>query len=319
MMSAALRVATWNLYLGADLTPLFDVADEDALATVAAGVLEQVAATRFGDRAEAVAAVIARERPDLVGLQEVSRWWTATVRDDGGRGTERTLVDFLPTLLDALADQGAAYDAHAETVSFSGALPLGPDSWQGVVGRNVVLVRRDAEVRVTGERAGLFDRAYELVTGTAGSRLPVARSWGGVDVDVAGQGVRFLNTHLEAWDAQVRRAQLDELLAGPAAVDGPVVMVGDLNAEPAELSLPEDVLDAWQTTAVGEGGRTWGLNDDLRSDPWTLSQRIDYVLAWGVSVTDCRVVGDRPQDRTTSEPLLWPSDHAGVVADLRLS
>jgi hypothetical protein len=34
----------------------------------------------------------------------------------------------------------------------------------------------------------------------------------------------------------------------------------------------------------------------------------------GAEVTACRVVGERPEDRTSSG--LWPSDHACVVADI---
>jgi hypothetical protein len=36
----------------------------------------------------------------------------------------------------------------------------------------------------------------------------------------------------------------------------------------------------------------------------------------GFSVRDIKLVGEKPSDRTPSG--LWPSDHAGVVASLRL-
>ena len=82
-----LRVATYNLYLGADLSLLFGVTDLDELAKQVRVVREQLEATRFDERARAVAAVLGRERPDLVGLQEVSRWTlTAAGRRGAGAG-----------------------------------------------------------------------------------------------------------------------------------------------------------------------------------------------------------------------------------------
>ncbi len=55
-----LRVATYNLYLGADLSLLFGVADLDELAKQVRVVREQLEATRFEERARAVAAMLGR-------------------------------------------------------------------------------------------------------------------------------------------------------------------------------------------------------------------------------------------------------------------
>ena len=46
---------------------------------------------------------------------------------------------------------------------------------------------------------------------------------------------------------------------------------------------------------------------------------MDLVLTRGaVSVEDIKLVGDQPSDRTPSDPPLWPSDHAGLLATLRI-
>ena len=48
-----------------------------------------------------------------------------------------------------------------------------------------------------------------------------------------------------------------------------------------------------------------------------LTERIDFVLFRGdFAVHSVEVVGDEPVDRTPSG--LWPSDHAGVVAQLEV-
>ena len=133
---AGVRVATYNLYLGADLALLFDVADFEALARQVAVVRAQLDATRFEERARAMAALLSTEQPDLVGLQEVSRW--ASTGADGG---ERVLVDFLPTLLTALEDAGSGYDAHAANASFGGGLPVFTRA-KGIAGLELVDARR---------------------------------------------------------------------------------------------------------------------------------------------------------------------------------
>jgi endonuclease/exonuclease/phosphatase family metal-dependent hydrolase len=111
--------------------------------------------------------------------------------------------------------------------------------------------------------------------------------------------------------------------------DYPVVLVGDLNAEPDsdEIRLlcghktapahPGFVLvDAWRHAAGDDIAWTWDrANPHVRStmEP---SARIDYVLV-GPPHSERRghVLSAR---RIGAEPIrgIWPSDHAGVLAEL---
>jgi hypothetical protein len=55
----------------------------------------------------------------------------------------------------------------------------------------------------------------------------------------------------------------------------------------------------------------------LRNPSPTLTKRVDLVLTrGGFETVSADVLGEEPGDRTPSG--LWPSDHAGVVATLRL-
>lgn len=227
-MMGHVRVASYNLYLGADLSLMFGVSDLDQLAETVSVVREQLDRTRFEERARAVAALLARERPDLVGLQEVTRWAVATQQADGSLGTERTLADFQPALVEALEAAACAYDVHVVNESFSGAMPVPGAEWLSVAGANVTLVRHGLEV--LHEASAPFTKSLDLVTGFDGLTFPVARSWGRVDVRVDGLPMRFVNAHTEAWDTTIRDAQRDELIALNDDFDGPVVMVGDFNA-----------------------------------------------------------------------------------------
>ncbi len=305
---ARVRVATYNLYLGADLSLLFGATDLDGLAERVAVVRSQLAATRFDERARAVAGILAREQPDLVGLQEVSRWTSTSAAG------ERVLVDFLPTLTAALRDTGCAYDVHAVDANFTGALPVSDTEWLGVAGANVTLVRRGGPA-VVGEATATYTRTHRVVTALDRLTFPVRRGWGRVDVLADGRPLTFVNTHTEAWDDRVRDAQRDEVLTLLDGVDGPVVLVGDLNAGPDVVGMPRIWTDAW--TGGSGDGLTCGQAADLANPTGTLRERIDYVWGRGAQVHAARTVGDRPEDRTTPHGL-WPSDHAGVVADVDL-
>jgi endonuclease/exonuclease/phosphatase family metal-dependent hydrolase len=307
------RVATYNLYLGADLSVLFDVASLDQLAATVTLVRDQLEQTRFEERAHAVAALLAREGPDLVGLQEVTRWTLTDQQPDGSLGPEHALVDFLPTLMAALAAAGCSYDVQVANENFSGAMPVAGDAWLSVAGANVTLVRSGIEV--LDAASATFGQSLDLVTRLEGLSFPVVRSWGRVDLLVDGEPVRFVNTHTEAWDGPIREAQRDELLALNGDVDGPVVIVGDFNATPDLVGMPGEWTDAW--TRGGGDGYTCGQAGGLDNEQSRLHERIDYVWVRGATVTGARVIGDQQADRTTPHRL-WPSDHAGVVADVEL-
>lgn len=308
-----LTVATWNLYLGADIELLLGATSPDDLAARTEVVLGQLRRTDFTGRASTVARLLVEQGVDVVGLQEVSRL-TSTPPGVGDEPADpEVLADYLPTLLHALEELGAAYDVHAADVSFDGGLPVG-DRWMQVTGSNVLLVRRGAGLEVVEEGTGRFTSTAELELAVGGLSFPVRRGWGSVDVERDGVRVRVLNTHTEAWDAAFRDAQRDELIA-VARGTGPAVLLGDLNASPDRVGVPAPWVDAW-LAAGGDraGGLTCGQSGDLSNVEPDLRERIDYVFTRGLTVRTCRVVGGEPRDRTPDG--LWPSDHAAVVAEL---
>ncbi|MGZ8738098.1 MAG: endonuclease/exonuclease/phosphatase family protein [Nocardioides sp.] len=310
-----LTVATYNVYLGADLALLFGVSSADELAGAVAVVRDQLERTDFAQRAAAIARLLVREHIDVVGLQVVSRWASAPVSPEGAMGTEQVVADFLPVLLDALTAAGSPYDVHAVNHNFAGGLPV-DGSWMSIQGANVVLVRRGGAFTVSAERTGTFDSGFAVTTGLEGVTFPINRSWGWVEGEVDGGRFLIANTHTEAYDAATRDAQRDELLAVIGHPGCPVAVVGDFNAEPSQVGMPAPYVDAW--TAAGRdpsAGHTCGQAPDLVNEGCDLRERIDYVFVRDAEVQDCRLVGDREEDRTTPGRL-WPSDHAGVVARL---
>ncbi len=315
-------VMTRNLYLGTDLGPIFAAPSQLALFAAVGAGWAQVQANDFPARAEAIADEIAGAKPDLVGLQEATLYRTDVPPDGPATPAERVAYDFLGLLVDALAQRGLSY----EPVSvFSGTdieLPAGlpPTLDVRFTDRVALLARTDektADLKLSNAQSGAYQTALTITT--AAGQITAPRGWASVDAKIRGRSFRFLTTHLEAFSPLVRNPQAAQLLAGPAATDLPVVAVGDFNSGPGGdlgaygILLAGGFADAWP----GGPGPTCCHATDLHNPSPTLTKRIDLVLTTGgFETVSADVVGEEPADRTASG--LWPSDHAGVVATLRL-
>jgi endonuclease/exonuclease/phosphatase family metal-dependent hydrolase len=261
---------------------------------------------RFGDwqlRREVISVVLAAERPDVIGLQEV---WTAA----GGNQAH------------LLADQ---LDMHW-------ALAPSPDPgrWQRRLGdstpgiANAVLSRwpiTDHDVLALPAPAGRAQERTVLYARIDAPRGPIP----------------FFTTQLDSAPAEsaTRCAQVRAIagfVAGhvPDPSHGhPPVVTGDLNAEPDsdEVRLlcghkttpvvPGLVLiDAWRYADPADPGWTWDARNPHVAATFEPSARIDHVLvgppgaAGRGHVRDARVVGNQPVGG------VWASDHAGLLVDL---
>jgi endonuclease/exonuclease/phosphatase family metal-dependent hydrolase len=319
-----LRVATYNLYLGTDLTPLFGKTGADLVAA-AAEAWAHVQATDFGERAEAIADLIVEEQPHLVGLQEVSLWQTAPLTNPGALTTR---YDFLQILLDELAERGAPYETAAVNAHFSGYLPVSADTLVRWTQRNAIIARADLDEEtfvVTNPRQGNYAAALPVPLG--GQQIAFPRGWTSVDVQFRGKWTRFANTHLEAYSDVIRKLQAHELVGILAAAPHPVIVVGDLNShrdfpgDSWQILSAAGYTDVWSETMPRVPGYTASFGDDLMGPPSELDHTVDYVLRSTGSTLDGvdglgEVIGDEVDDRTSSG--LWPSDHAGVAVTVQI-
>jgi endonuclease/exonuclease/phosphatase family metal-dependent hydrolase len=153
-------------------------------------------------------------------------------------------------------------------------------------------------------------------------------------VDAPHGGLPVVTTQLSAppWNSALRCDQVHGLvdwLAVRESESYPVVVAGDMNAEPDsdEMRLicghktaparPGFVLvDAWRYSVQGTVGWTWDRENPSVAATGEPSSRIDYILvgpphAEGRGrVLTARRIGDAAVDG------VWPSDHAGVLAEL---
>ncbi len=352
--AVTLNVETYNLDLGADLTPLFGASDIASLMAAAGQIYADVQASLPAERMRAIAAIIARQRPGVAGLQEVAKWAVAPYTMAGpypvATGPYQTTYDFLALLLADLARLGVPYEAVSTNVNFDSsvipiAIPISPTMAARYTDRNVILVSRALlrHASTANPQQGNYQARFGVTL--LGQTVPVDRGWASVDISQRGRTFRFFDTHLEAYGLpplkdQIRNPQAAELASLVTASPYPVTLVGDINARPAMCATwrqppdPQDANTVAYATLAGAGlSEAWPLvhpkapcspaswtsgQDSLTGPVSTLSHRIDDVfLSTGFTALQTSVVGDTVADLSQPDGL-WPSDHASTVAKVRL-
>ena len=297
--SDMVNAMTYNVHEGSDFNEIFAATNVPEFVTAVQTTLDSVNASKPPVRMKAVARQIAMNRPDLVGLQEVSTWRM------GPPGNQTVLYDMLQELLDALNAQGQHYYPVVVVQEFQLAGPL-PDgtNYLSVSDTDVILAKRG--LHLSNVQSGNYK--YQLSVPTFFGDVPVARGWGSVDLQLHNQSVRFIVTHLENVIPQMpqtlmlQEAQALELMKGPANTFLPVIIAGDFNANAADpndltyatykLMTNSGYTDAWAATRPLNPGLTWQLVDSQSVD--TAYQRIDYIFSrFAGTATVCVEGGSR--------------------------
>ena len=340
---AKVDVMTRNLYLGADLGPAIAAPTPGQAYTAVGDIYENMQDMNFNARAKLLANEIEDSQPELIGLQEVATWRRDDVVDATPNDSEEVVYDYLELLTDELKRRGLKYkpevvqqEADLEfPADVRGPTPnSAPDGVPDFEGRltmhDVILVKKGVTVKDTGQ--GNYSSNVFVTTGAFGT-VTVLRgfTWADVVVKDNTKKFRFVNTHLESFNAYFRNAQAIELTGGSGVTNTstPIVLVGDLNSDPEDDSIdPAGVPTANSAayeTVIADGFTDYGVEvntccwgEDLRDDPPSaFTSRIDHVLGKGaVEELSAVGVGDDPANRTGTG--LWPTDHLGVVSKLKV-
>jgi endonuclease/exonuclease/phosphatase family metal-dependent hydrolase len=336
------RVMTWNVYMGAELEPLFNASSEAEVPALTADYWNAVQATDFRSRAEAIAMVVAGATPDAIALQEVMLFRTQSPGDattDAPTPAQDTALDFLAILGDALTTDGLDYRVVAESDNFDIEVPMAVNGGLvdlRITDRDVILVRGDHELMAAA--SGPFQVNRTVQVGQASFVL--TRGWAYADLILSQSGntfqdMRFATTQLES-DAfpDVQEAQAEELLkkVWPAGTSSwgalPTLLAGDLESPPDSANTTgfqvlwnARLRDAW-TLGPSEAGFTCCHAPTLDDDA-ALSRRVDYIFAassntYGTPVAPTfntvRIVGADYAGHTPAGR--WVSTHAGLFASI---
>jgi endonuclease/exonuclease/phosphatase family metal-dependent hydrolase len=283
-------------------------------------------ASNYAARADRVAAEIEAAQPYLVGLQEVT-----TLRTGSFPGHATTVVDDqLELLLGALEKRGLHYAALKVQKNADIEEPAFDASYNvitvGFADYDVVLARTDlpvSQMKIGAVQAQYFNAILNFPIG--GQNIPFTRGWIAVDAKLRGKDYCFVTTHLETFVNEYQAAQTQELLTGPLNTYLPTILAGDLNSDAHDPSFANGpafgmlvnagFADIWSALHPADAGLTWpNFPEDEKFPTVTPFQRIDLILTRGdgVAAEGEQLVGTAAVDG------VWASDHAGVVATLRM-
>jgi len=324
--SSSLTLMTWNIYQGADLSPLFNATTPSEFVTAVGSAYNRVQATNFVERADSIADEIQKTGPDLIGLQEVILLRTQIPSDGPATPATTISLDYLKILVDSLAERGLIYEPvvvqNGTDIEAPGLISTGLVDIR-LTDRDVILARADRDFTLSNSNGAQF--AAKLPLTTPFGPISIPHSWVSVDITFDnGDKARIVSTHLEPLSPIIQGLQADELLNGPGNTHLPVALIGDFNSNADETGSPtytklknEDFIDAWLLKGKGTGF-TCCQADDLLNPNSSLTERMDLVMFRdNFEVKNIKIVGNSQEDRTISG--FWPSDHAGIVASLNLN
>ena len=300
-------VLTWNIFDGvADFTGPPD--------------MEQLwhgeNATRFGERADSIAQIIAEQHPHIICLQEVAHWRGLILLDLYNH-------NFLAMLQQRLVALGLHYDivGMLETINFYSQFDSGgtfPSTlrWRENV---VILARQSTQIEVSNVRTRSFDDTFTI--SSPSHSLEFQRGWIAADISYRGKRARYVCTHLEPRSSSVRQDQAAQLIDWLSGTGLPVIVMGDMSSLPASAVYTQftnaGYQDAWAAIHGLQAGPTCCQSPDLMNSTSELDKRNDYVFLRGaLTPVSISRVGQNQSDRTPGG--LWPSDHAGLVAHIGL-
>lgn len=243
-------VMSRNLYLGADVGEALERLPD--MPAAAQFMWDQVHATDFPGRAPALAAAAARERPEVIALQEATTWRCSA----GLTGGTEVVYDFTRDFLAATRAAGVPYvlaeagGRQALNPGYSiGPIPgfttvRDPATFRPLFGSDTA----DCGFEIADAlivRADLADAVRAVGTTEYGDRYAVVpllfeidRGFAWADVEIDGALIRFAATHLESmWtpgSTVVGAAQARQLVADLQPTALPLVVIGDLNADPRD-------------------------------------------------------------------------------------
>jgi hypothetical protein len=263
----------------------------------------------------------------LIGLQEVILLRTQTPSDGPATPATNVSFDYLQILIDNLAQRGLIYEPiivqTGTDIEVPGLLSTGIVDIR-LTDRDVILARADRDFTLSNLNGAQFAATLPVPTPFGSVNLP--HSWVSVDITFdKGDKARLVSTHLEPLSPVIQGLQAEELLNGPGNTDLPVIFIGDYNSNADGTGTPTytkltdaGFIDAWSIKGIGSGFTCCQAADLLNQDS-LLTERIDLVMFRGnFEVKDIGLVVNSQNDRTRSDNL-WPSDHAGVVANLKLN
>jgi endonuclease/exonuclease/phosphatase family metal-dependent hydrolase len=325
------RVMTRNMDAGTDLNYITPPGAN--LSEALPLTFYEVYASNIPARVERLADEIFATQPDLIALQEVTRWDIPT--PDGQK-----IYDQLDLLLSALEARGMQYRVAVMQTLTNVSISIPQLFSAQFTDENAILVRSDLP---PGQLMIIGTEAHEYVNHLPDLETPlgifeIPNGWLAADVKIRGARFKFVNTHLLsavpeavspdafAYTSYLQAEQVVELMGGLSKTSLPIILAGDFNSD---AQVPQNAPDAtpaaglielafgpdiWHLKNPYDPGYTWPLfGEDFMSGVEVAPfERIDLIFSAGLIPQSIMQTGTEPVGG------VYASDHVGVVADFDL-
>ena len=322
-------VMTRNMYIGADvdaaMAALANSDDSDDVPALFAA-LQTLQHTDLAARVQALAGEIAGNRPQVVAIQEAYELFVdQSLLQMFGLSGGSIQVDYLQALQAALSARGLYYTVAGRNTTTDATVAGGAVH---IVDHDALLVDAD-HVTLNGAPV---ESVFQANIGEVAPGVVLRRGYVAAQATVDGIPMLLMTSHLESGQSAeivgLRYYQALEL-AQVIGTAPRVVLLGDLNGVAGstmyQVLAGAGLVDTWAALRPREAGLTCCHSYDLSNRKPAFYERIDYVWTRGFNGPSGRVQGEitrtgmEPRDRVRGAfGLIWPSDHAGLVAMLRL-
>jgi endonuclease/exonuclease/phosphatase family metal-dependent hydrolase len=252
--NSELTVMSRNLYLGSDVAVAMKLIPN--MSKAAQFMWDQVAATDFKKRAKVLANEITQNKPEVIGIQEATRWYCKQYF----WSKNEVIYDFTQDLINALNDVGEQYEIAQLIQNGKISLARNPGyqipaipfitmvsdakSFQPVFGKDsaacgfeiadVLLIKKSISTKVLAIGNTEYEASYSIIP----KLMTVYRGYTWIDLNWNGTTTRILSTHLESiWDeGKIPNAaiQAKQLVNDLATTKIPTIIIGDFNSDPRD-------------------------------------------------------------------------------------
>jgi hypothetical protein len=320
-------VMTRNLYIGTDVDAAMAALanadpNDDVPALVAA--LQTLQHTDLAARLQAIAGEVDRNRPQVLAVQEAYELFVdGSLLEALGFSGGTIQVDYLQALQAALVARGLHYTVAGRNTTTDATVAGGAIH---IVDHDALLV---ADEHVTLDGVAI-ENTFQANIGEVAPGVSLKRGYVARQATVNGAAMLLVTSHLESGrDPQIiglRYYQALELAQVVGTAER-VVLLGDLNdwdtSPMYQVLAGAQLVDTWPALRPHQAGLTCCHLYDLSDRKPEFYERIDYVWTRGFTGHggelrgDIERIGDQPRDRVHGAfGMIWPSDHAGLVATL---
>lgn len=249
-----LTVMSRNLYLGSDVAVAMKLIPN--MSKAAQFMWDQVAATDFKKRAKVLANEITQNKPEVIGIQEATRWYCK----QHFWSKNEVIYDFTQDLINALNDVGEQYEIAQLSLNGKISLARNPGyqipaipfvtmvrdekSFQPIFGKDiaacgfeiadVLLIKKSVSTKVLALGNTEYEASYSIIP----KFMTVYRGYTWIDLNWNGTTTRIISTHLESiWDeGKIPNAaiQAKQLVNDLATTKVPTIIIGDFNSDPRD-------------------------------------------------------------------------------------